>query len=178
MVIRGVMNRYFKTLGALFAIALLSGSLTAAAQTRKDVREERKEVREERKELREDRKELREDRKAGASAEEIKEGKKELAEDRKDIREERKEVREERREARKARQRELKEKWGDAVKKPAAQAELRQHGRRAARLQRAKAVADKMGKKELVARIDKLLEKEKARHQVAMEKIKEEGAKP
>lgn len=178
MSVRGVMNRYFKVTGALFAIALLGGSVTAFAQTRKDVREERKEAREDRKELRQDRKELREDRKEGASAEEIKEGKKELAEDRKELREDRKEIREERREAHKARQRELKEKWGDAVKKPAAKEELKLHGRRAARLQRARAVAEKMGKKELVARIDKLLEKEKARHQVAMEKVKEEGGKP
>jgi len=172
------MNRHLKAWGALFAVALLGASVTTAAQTRKDVREERKDVREERKELREDRKELREDRKDGASKEEIREGKKELAEDRKEIREERKEVREERREARKARQRELKEKWGEAIKKPAAKEELKVHGRRMARLQRAKAVAEKLNKKEMVARIEKLMEKERGRHQAAMDKIKEEGGKP
>jgi hypothetical protein len=172
------MNRHLRALGALFAVALLGGSVTAAAQARKEVREDRKELREDRQERREDRKELREDKKEGASKEEIREDRKELREDRKEAREDRREIREDRKDARKARQRELKEKWGTTINMPAAKEELKTHGRRVARLQRARAVANKLGKKELAARIDKLLEKEKSRHQASMDKIKEGGGKP
>lgn len=167
------MNRYFNTWGALLVVALLGVSLGATAQTRKEIREDRKERREDRKEVREDKRELREDVKDGASRKEIREDRKELAEDRKEIREDRREIREDRREARKAQQRELREKWGESIKKPAVKEELKVHGRRMARLTRARAVAEEAGKKELVARIDKLIEKEKARHQAAMDKVRE-----
>lgn len=172
------MNHHTKILGALVFVALLGGSVvtTAQAQPRKEIREDRKELREDRKEARENRKELRDDIKDGASRKEIREDRKELIEDRQERREDRKELREDRQEKRKAHRRELREKWGDAIKKPAAKDELKVHAVRMARLTRARAVADENGKKELVARIDKLIEKEKTRHQAAMEKIKE--AKP
>lgn len=170
------MIRHVKAWGTLFSVALLTVSFGATAQTRKEVREDRKEQREERKELREDKRELREDIKDGASRKEIAEDRKDIREDRKDLAEGRKEIREDRKEHRKARRKEIREKWGETVKKPAAKEELKVHSRRMARLVRARAVAMEHGKKELVARIDKLMEKEKTRHQAAMEKLKE-GAK-
>lgn len=170
------MNRHFKACSALFAVALLGVSLAATAQTRQEVREDRKEKREDRQEKREDRRELREDIKDGASRKEIREDRKELAEDRKELRGDRKELRADREQARKAQIRELREKWGDSIKKPAVKEELKVHSRRMARLTRARAVADEAGKKELVARIDKLVEKERTRHQTSMDKIRE--AKP
>lgn len=159
------MNRHFKAWGAFFGIALLGVSLGATAQPRKELREERKELREERKELREDKRELREDIKDGATRKEIRDDRKEIAEGRKDVAEARKELR-------KTRRKEVREKWGEVVKKPEAKEELKVHGRRMARLTRARAVAEELGKKELVARIDKLIEKEKTRHQGAMDKVK------
>ena len=167
------MKRNFTAWSGLFAVALLSVSVGAAAQARQEIREDRKEKREDRKEIREDRKELREDIKDGASRKEIRDDKKELAEDKKELREDRKEMRADRQELRKTHRRELKEKWGETVKKPAAKEELKVHGRRMARLARARAVAQELNKTELMARIDKLMEKEKARHQAAMEKVKE-----
>lgn len=168
------MNLHFRAFGALVAVALLGVSIVATAQTqpRKELREDRQEKREDRKEIREDKRELREDIKDGASRKEIRDDKKELAEDKKELREDRKETRDDRQDVRKAHRRELREKWGEAVKKPEAKAELKVHGRRAARLVRARKVAEDLGKKELVARIDKLIEKEKTRHQGAMDKIK------
>jgi uncharacterized coiled-coil DUF342 family protein len=166
------MNRTMKAWGALVSVALLSVTIVATAQPRKELREDRKDKREDRKELREDKRELREDIKDGASRKEIREDRKELAEDRKELREDRKELREDRKEVRKAHRRELREKWGEVVKKPEAKAELKIHARRIARLVRARKVAEELGKKELVARIDKLMEKEKTRHQGAMDKIK------
>ncbi|HMY18546.1 MAG TPA: hypothetical protein PKA58_19605 [Polyangium sp.] len=171
------MNRNFRLTSALFAVALLGGAVVANAQPRKELREDRKEHREDRQERREDRKELKEDIKDGASKKEIHEDKKELAEDRKELREDRKELREDRQAIRRNHRKELREKWGEAVvKKPGAKEELKTHGRRMARLARARKVAEELGKKELVVRIDKLMEKEKGRHQAAMEKVKE--AKP
>jgi hypothetical protein len=41
-----------------------------------------------------------------------------------------------------------------------------------ARLEHARKVADEAGKKEVVARVDKLIEKENARHQRVMDKLK------
>lgn len=166
------MNQPKSLWGALFTVALLGISVAATAQPRKELREDRKELRQDRKELREDRRELREDLKQGADPKEIKEDRKELREDRQELREDRKELREDRREIRKARRKEVRERWGETVKKPAAKAELKVHARRMARLTRARAVAQDAGKTELVARIDKLVEKEKARHQSAMEKLK------
>jgi uncharacterized coiled-coil DUF342 family protein len=159
---------------ALCAVATQAPAQQAQpAQPRKEIREDRKELREDRKELREDKKELREDRKQGVDPKEIREDKKELREDRKELREDRKELREDQKQRQKARRKELREKWGDATKRPEVRAELKVHARRIARLERARKVADTAGKKELVARIDKLLEKERARHQRAMDRLKE-----
>jgi len=163
-----------KACGALVAVALLGVSIavSAQAQPRKELREDRQERREDRKEIREDKRELREDIKDGATRKEIREDRKELAEDKKELREDRKELRDDRQDVRKAHRRELREKWGEAVKKPEAKTELKVHGRRMARLVRARKIAEDLKKPELVARIDKLVEKEKARHQGAMDKIR------
>ena len=166
------MKQMMKVCGGFVAVALMGVSIVATAQPRKELREDRQEKREDRKEIREDKRELREDIKDGATRKEIREDKKELAEDKKELREDRKEMRDDRQDVRKAHRRELREKWGEAVKKPEAKAELKVHGRRMARLVQARKVANELGKKELVARIDKLLEKEKARHQGAMDKIR------
>ncbi|HVK64683.1 MAG TPA: hypothetical protein VM694_09420 [Polyangium sp.] len=141
-------------MASMLVVVMLAATTVASADvvagpSRKDIRVERKELRQDRKELREDKKELRED-------------KKELREDRKAKRE--------------ARRKELREKWGDVVKQPDARAELTVHARRVARLAQARKVAETDGKKELVTRIDKLVEKENARHQRVMDRLKEKGS--
>jgi len=77
---------------------------------------------------------------------------------------------------RKAHREALKEKWGDTLAKPNVREELRHHARRMAFLNRALIVAEteKKGadKDKLVARIEKLIEKENERHDKAMERIK------
>ncbi len=173
-----------RSLASWIGVALLAATTVASADvprdkpplTRKEIREDKKEIREDRKEIREDRKEIREDKKAGADPKEIREDKKELREDRKELREDKKELREDRKARREAKRKELREKWGDVTKRPEARAELKVHARRMARLTQARKVAETDGKKELVARIDKLLEKEKARHQRAMDRLKEKKA--
>lgn len=86
------------------------------------------------------------------------------------------------REARKkARIAQLKAKWGkDLLVHPAVRAEMKVHGWRMARLNRMKALAqesDKENKDKLVERIDKLIEKEMARHAKHMGVLKEHGGK-
>jgi hypothetical protein len=54
-------------------------------------------------------------------------------------------------------------------KHPKAHHEFQKHARRLARLERAREVADASGKDDLVARIDKLIEKENARHEKWLE---------
>lgn len=74
-----------------------------------------------------------------------------------------KESREARRDERK---KELKEKWGAKVlERGPVQAELKVHARRKARLARIRALAKEEGKDAVVERVDKLLEKENARHE-------------
>lgn len=172
--------------GAAF-LALMGLSLVATAQPkpgpekRKEVREDKKELREDRKEIREDKKELRDAIKDGDKKEAAEE-RKELREDKKELREDRKELREDLRKNRHERRREhiqkLREKWGDALSRPAVRAELKIHARRIARLNHMRRLADEAGKTELVARIDKLIERERNRHQTAMDRLKSEGAKP
>jgi len=175
-----------RTLAAMSFVALLCAATATPAQTRKEIREDRKEKREDRKEaredkkeLREDKKELREDKKDGADAKElagdrkdIREDKKDLAGDKRDLRKDRRELRADRKEKRKERLKEIKAKWGDLVKRPDAQAELEVHARRIARLERAKTIATEDKKTVLVGKIDKLIEKEKARHQRTMDRLK------
>jgi hypothetical protein len=154
-------------------IALVTSiSVFATAQpatTPKERREDRQEKREDRQEKREDKQEKREDR------QEKREDKQEKREDRRDAIEDLRKTRQERR---KEHLKEVRGRWGDIVGRPAVRAELKVHAQRIARLNRARRLADSATKTELVAKIDKLLERERARHQAAMTKMKTEGGKP
>lgn len=83
-----------------------------------------------------------------------------------------KETRKERRQERIAA---IKKQWGELHARPAVRAELKVHAWRMARLNRMRALAQAEGKDAVVARIDKLIEKEKARHQKHMETLKSKG---
>lgn len=132
----------------------------AAAETVREKRAELKEKIAEKKDAAEDKKD--------EAKEEVKEAKKDLKEAWAKLRETRKERRQERRE-------EIKKKWGDLHQHPAVKAELKVHAWRMARLKRIRAVADAEGKKDIVARADKLIEKEKERHQKHMDTLKSKG---
>ena len=173
------MHRPFGPLG-LFVLAMSLGlSTLASAQqptpsSKQEKRDERKDAREEK---RDERKDAREEKR-----EERKEAREEAREERKEAREERKGAREERRETRKDRRKdrlkEIRERWGDIVRLPEVRAELKTQAWRMARLNHIKALAESEGKTELVARADKLIERERARHQAAMERLKAKGGTP
>ncbi len=141
-------------------------------EERKEARDEKKEAKKDVKEAKDDlkdaRKDLREALKDGgtADAQAVKEAKGDLKEARQKL----KDTRDERRAgARTA----LKAKWGDdLIKKPAVRAELRLHAQRMAKLRHMKRVADSAGKKALEDRVDKLIDKEQARHPARMEALK------
>jgi predicted nuclease with TOPRIM domain len=168
-----------RKLAAAWIVAFVGVATLASAQPRKEIREDKKEVREDRKEKREDRKELHddkkelhEDRKDGASKDELKDDKKEIREDKKELREDRKEIREDLRAKREDHRKALREKWGPLAKRADGREELRVHARRMARLEHAKKVATDAKKPAVVTRIDKLIEKENARHQRVMDRLK------
>jgi hypothetical protein len=175
----GLLKRRFAFVSAVIAVgcfALVAGAQTpppAAGEARKDAREERKE---ERKDAREERKEDRKD-----AREERKDAREEAREERKEAREDRKERIEDLRQTRQERRREYlkkwREKWGDLANKPNVKAEAKVHARRMARLYQMRRVAEAGGKTELMARIDRLIEREKTRHTAALEKFKAEGAR-
>lgn len=107
------------------------------------------------------------------------EDKKDAKQDAKDAAKEVREARQKLRETRKDRRQQIaaaaKDKWGDLVKKPAVRAELQTHARRTARLNHMESLAKENSKDELVARIQKLREKENARHEKRMEALKAKG---
>jgi hypothetical protein len=111
--------------------------------------------------------------------EERREQRKERADDRKERADGRKEDKKERFEARRERRRqraeELRSRYGRLLAEPAVAAELRVHARRMARLNTLRRVAEKEGKTALLPRIDKLIEKERARHQRHMDALKARG---
>lgn len=85
------------------------------------------------------------------------------------------ELREHREERAKAHREELKARHGAALASPAAREELEHHARRMARLNRAMVLAETevvKDKDKLKERIQKLLDKENARHQAAMDRFK------
>jgi hypothetical protein len=88
------------------------------------------------------------------------------------------EMRQNREERKKARQDELLKKWGDKLLEHAAvRAELKVNARRSARLQRMLTLAEaseKPNKAKIVARINKLIEKEQERHQKHMEALQKD----
>ena len=158
----GVLKRQLAVLSAGVAVACFA--LVAGAQTPPaggEARQDKKELRQDKKDLREDKKELREDRK------EAREDRKERIED----------LRQTRTERRKEHLKKWREKWGDLANRPNVKAEVKVHARRMARLNHMRRVADGAGKTELVARIDKLIAREQARHTAALERFKAEGAK-
>jgi hypothetical protein len=86
------------------------------------------------------------------------------------------EMRESKAERRKERREELRLRWGAALMHPAVREELRHHARREAFLSRALFLAQTQAapkdKDKLIERIEKLIEKEDARHARAMERLK------
>jgi len=165
-----------KTIASRAALALalavtLVGAVGAAQQPGKARREEareaakdaRKDAKEAKEDLKDARKDLREARDAGGDA----------AAARDDLKKARKDLKESRDERRQAEKGLLKSKWGDdLLAKPAVRAELRLHAERMAKLRRMKEVADEGDKKQLEERVDKLIEKEDARHKARMEDLK------
>lgn len=147
--------------GLVAASVALFVSSVALGDGPKERHEDRKERREERREDRRDGD--KKDDKKDDLAPEWKEKHRAWVEKRKDRREER--------------HRELAKKWGDTLQKPAAVAELKKHGRRVARLERVKFLAEASGKTDVVEKTKALLEKERARHDKRMETIKSEVAK-
>jgi len=146
-----------------------------AAEERKALMKDRKEaLKERRNEVKDELKEKRDEKK-----EELKEKRDEKKEELKEKRDELKEkwakLRETRKERRKERREEIKKKWGDLSGKPAVRAELKVHAWRMARLNRIRAIAKAEGKDAVVERADKLIEKEKARHDKHMEGLKAKG---
>lgn len=139
---------------------------------RKDAKEDRQDAKEARKDLKDAEKDLKDARKdakeagAGGSSEGVKDARKKVAEAKKKL----KETRDDRR---KSERNVLRDKWGkDLLQKPAVRAELRLHGTRMAKLRHMKRLADEGEKKELEARVDKLIDKENARHLARMEALK------
>jgi hypothetical protein len=113
--------------------------------------------------------------------EERREQRKERADDRKEradggSKEDKKERFEARRERRRQRAEELRARYGRLLAEPAVAAELRVHARRMARLHTLRKVAEKEGKTALLPRIDKLIEKERTRHQRHMDAHRPGGA--
>jgi hypothetical protein len=84
-----------------------------------------------------------------------------------------KERHESRMERRDDRRKNFEKKWGDFARGKPAITEFRLHGWRMAKLRRMRLLADELGKDALVAKVDKLIEKEEARHDKALEKLKE-----
>lgn len=145
-----------------------------AAEARKDaadkLKEKKAELREKLGAVKDAGAEAKQDAKdqAKEAGKEVQEARREVAEAWAKLRETRKARRHERRE-------ELKKKWGGLHEHPAVKAELKVHGWRMARLNRIRAIAKAEGKTEVVARVDKLIEKEKARHDRHMETLKSKG---
>lgn len=132
-------------------------------EDRKEAKEDRKEVKEAKADLKDAKKEARDAGVGDAAA--VKEARMKLGEARKQLQDNREERRKSARAA-------LRAKWGDLADKPAVKAELRLHAQRMAKLRMMKNVADDADKKNLEERVDKLIDKEKARHQARMDALK------
>jgi hypothetical protein len=82
-----------------------------------------------------------------------------------------------RKERRAARLAKIKQKWGGLVTHPAVRAELKVHAWRMARLDRVRELAAAEDKTDVVARVDKLIAKEEARHDKHMGVLNTKGAR-
>jgi hypothetical protein len=150
--------------------AALIGAVAApaAAQPGKDKKEEKKEEKAEKKADKAEEKADKKDEKADKKDEKADE-----KADKKDANaEERQAKRQERRKERRAK---IKEKWGDLVKRPEVQNELKKHARRLARLNRLLALAVEAKKDDKKKKIEELIEKENKRHETRMAQLKTKG---
>jgi hypothetical protein len=166
------MKRLTPSIAVLLALAAVS---IAGAQTPPGtkIRERAQEARERAQEGRQDAQEGRQD------AQERREDRKEEAKENRDEHKERRDLRREtRKERREARREEIKKRWGDLALRTDARAELQLHARRMARLYRIRALAEEAGKTDVVERANKLIAREQARHERAMEAIRAKGGKP
>jgi hypothetical protein len=150
-----------------------------AREAREDAREARAEAREARAEARDKLRELREKARKGELTEADKD---ELKKMRGDLREKHKaaidawrDYRGKAAERRRAARREVAVRWATLHGRPAVRAELRVHARRMARLRHAEHVAKTNDRDELAARIQKLTDRERARHERHMESLKAKG---
>ena len=134
---------------------------------RKEVKEDKKDVKDAKNDLKEAKKDAREVARDGGAADAaaVKEARMKLGEARKQLKDSREERRTNARAA-------LRAKWGPLADKPAVKAELRLHAQRMAKLRMMKNVADDADKKNLEERVDKMIDKEKARHDARMEALK------
>jgi hypothetical protein len=158
------------------ALALASSLVVAPAaaddppgkQPVKDAKEAAKDAKDKLRDARKDAKEATGDDKKDAK-QDVKDAKKDLREARQKVRETRKDRREELRKA-------VKDKWGgDLVKKPKVRAELALHAQRMAKINHMEFLAKDNDKDQLLERIQKLRDKEKARHEKRMEALKAKG---
>lgn len=81
-------------------------------------------------------------------------------------------LRETRKARRDAHRKDLKAKWGPLAERAPMLAELKRHAWRMARLKRMQGLAEELDKPELLARVNKLIEQEQARHAERMEQLK------
>lgn len=101
--------------------------------------------------------------------------KKDVKEAKKDLHEARQKLRDSRKDRREELRKDIKDKWGDLVKKPKVHSELELHARRMARLNYMEYVAKDNDKDKIVERIQKMREREKDRHEKRMEALKLKG---
>lgn len=157
----------------LVLVALgLAGTAVAGPKDRQEKREERRDDRhDKREEKRDDRQDKREERR-----DDRQDKREEKVDDLKDEwKKKHSDWVEKRQERRQARREELKKLWGDLVDKPVVRAELRVHGRRLARLNRVRFLAEANGKTAAVERADKAIKRENERHQKRMDALKAKG---
>jgi hypothetical protein len=134
----------------------------------KEAKEAAKDAKDKLKDAKKDAKDAAEDDKKDAKKD-VKEAKKELREARQKLRDSRKDRREDLRKT-------IKDKWGvDLIKKPKVRAELTLHAQRMARLSHMEFLAKDNDKDKLLERIQKLREKENARHDKRMDALKAKG---
>ncbi len=124
-------------------------------------------VKEAKEKLKEEKKELKDAKKAGDAGA--------AAEEKKDVKEAAKDVKEARKKRRDDHLAEVRSKWGDVAKAPAAKEEMRVHARRMARLNRVEKLAKDAKKDAIVKRANAAQEKEKARHEKKMGELKAAG---
>lgn len=123
-------------------------------------------VKEAKEKLKEEKKDLKDAKKSGDGG---------VAEEKKDVKEAEKDVKEARKKRRDDHLAEVRAKWGDLAKTPAAKEEMRVHARRMARLHRVEQLAKDAKKDALVKRANAAQEKEKARHEKKMGELKAAG---